>query len=318
MFKKYILQVIIFILLIAIAWVLLLLRQPLPQKDNLATLNPVQPKPVQSGGDAIEQNLRPEYYPIRNWLVDEPEISAKSAIMVAFNNDEKEMVLYQKNSYQQLPIASLTKIMTAVIALENLNPEDVIRVSKNSVMIDGDKGGLIIDENLSVKDLLYIMLIESSNDAANALANDNQKISFEEFVSLMNKKAKDLGLNNVHFEDPTGLSEKNQSTVRDLTKIIKYSLNFPLLAEIIKTPQATISSSDKKFVHNLINTNKLLGKIPVVLGGKTGFTQEAGGCMFALSNINNHYLVTVILGSQSREEDTEKLINWAQNGWLWK
>ena len=317
MVKKYFLQVIVFVLLLGIAWALFLLRQPAIPKEKTEMSN--QANVSQLEGDLNIKDINSDYFPIRNWMIDEPEISAKAAIVVDSKPEQqKNNVLYRKNPDQKLPIASLTKIMTAVIAIENLNLEDIIKVSKDSIFIDGDNGGLIIEEELRVKDLLYIMLVESSNDAAMAIANDNQKIPYAEFITLMNDKARQLELNNTQFKDASGLSEENQSTAEEMTNLIKFALNLPMLSEILKTQKATISSLNNKFIHNLISTNKLLGKIPIILGGKTGFTAEAGGCMLTLSNIDNNYLITVVLGSDNREDDTEKLINWAQTAWIWK
>ena len=318
MIKKYFLQILTILLLLGIAWALFLLKKPISPEENDAVV-PIQASIMQTEGDLIIREISPEYFPIRNWLIDEPEISAKAAIIFNLKNEkQKSSVLYQKNPNEKLPIASLTKIMTAIIATENLEMEEIIRVSRDSVFTDGDSGGLIIGEELTVKDLLYIMLIGSSNDAAMVMANDNSRMSYVEFVELMNKKSKELKLENTEFGDASGLSEKNQSTVTDMANLIKITLNFPVLSEILKTQKTTISSLDNKFVHSLINTNKLLGKIPAILGGKTGFTIEAGGCMATFFNIDNNYLISVVLGSKNREEDTEKLINWAQAAWIWK
>jgi len=316
MLKKYFLQIFVFVLLLGIAWALFLLREPITPKTK--TEMPSQANVSQLEGDLNIKNINSDYFPIRNWMIEEPEISAKAAIAIDLNSEQqKNNILYQKNSNQKLPIASLTKIMTAVIAIEELNLEEVIKISKNSVFTDGDNGGLIIEEELILKNLLYVMLVESSNDAAMAVANDNGQIQYTNFIALMNEKAKELGLNNTYFTDPSGLSEENQSTVLEMANLVKYALNLPLLSEILRTQKTTINSLDNKFIHNLINTNKLLGKIPIILGGKTGFTTEAGGCMLTFSNINNNYLITVVLGSKNREDDTEKLINWAQTAWIW-
>jgi len=316
MLKKYFLQIFVFVLLLGIAWALFLLREPITPETK--TEMPSQANVSQLEGDLNIKNINSDYFPIRNWMIEEPEISAKAAIAIDLNSEQqKNNILYQKNSNQKLPIASLTKIMTAVIAIEELNLEEVIKISKNSVFTDGDNGGLIIEEELILKNLLYVMLVESSNDAAMAVANDNGQIQYTNFIALMNEKAKELGLNNTYFTDPSGLSEENQSTVLEMANLVKYALNLPLLSEILRTQKTTINSLDNKFIHNLINTNKLLGKIPIILGGKTGFTTEAGGCMLTFSNINNNYLITVVLGSKNREDDTEKLINWAQTAWIW-
>lgn len=294
--------------MLAIAWVLFLIKE---EKPSIAKF-PYEP---------IQASVRqPELFPIRNWLIEEPEIMAKAAIILNFRPDnQKENILYQKNINQVLPMASLTKIMTAIIALENFDLEEIIKVSTNSVTIIGNNGGLIRGEELKVKNLLYIMLMESSNDAAMALASDNPRLAYEEFINLMNSQAKELGLENTNFSDPVGLSIDNRSTALEIAKLTEYAFNFPLILEILKTSTTTIFSVDKRFIHSLTNTNKLLGKIPQIIGGKTGFTEEAGGCMLTVLNIsNNNYLITVVLGSSERENDTEKLINWAEEAWLWQ
>jgi len=319
MIKKYFLQILTILLMLTIAWVLLSLRDEKPGIRQ-ALNNPIQASIKQSAGDKNEKTINPEFYPIRNWLIDDLEILAKSAIIVNFKIDNpKNNILYQKNINQVLPIASLTKIMTAIIALENFNQDEIIKVSKDSVEINGDKGGLINGEELEARNLLYIMLMESSNDAAMALAQDNSRLGYEEFINLMNNKTAELNLKNTAFYDPVGLSPRNQSTVLEIVDLTKYALNYPLISEIFKTNQKTISSLDEKFIHNLVNTNKLLGKIPQIIGGKTGFTEEADGCMMTIYKISeNNYLITVVLGSSQREADTEKLINWAQDAYIWQ
>ena len=265
--------------------------------------------------------VSPEIFPIRNWKIQEPEITAESAIVMSFSsNDEQGNILFKTNIDQFLPIASLTKIMTAIIALENFASEEVIKVSKNSVLTLGDKGGLIRGEELTVKDLLYIMLMESSNDAAMALANDNPRLDYYQFLNLMNSKAQELGLENTYFLDPVGLNSKNKSTALELAKLTNHALSFPVLWEILKTSELTIYSIDNKFSHNLLNTNQLLDKIPFLKGGKTGYTEEAGECMLTVSDISSSFgdshLITVVLNSQQREQDTEKLIDWAKQAWI--
>ena len=316
MLKKYYLQILIILLLIAIAWVLLLI-----EKNN----QPMQANLNQTQGDKIisqlpiANNIENSFLPIRNWAINEPEISAKSAIVLNFKNDKKNSILYQKNTGKILPVASLTKLMTAIVVIENYDSEQIIKVSENSVLIDGNSGGLIAEEELKIKDLLYIMLVESSNDAAMSLAQDNPKMSYENFITLMNDKAKELGLFNTTFKEPVGLDSYNQSTVSEIAVIAEYAFNSPLLAEILKTSEATVYSINKNIIHKITNTNKLLGKIPQLIGGKTGYTEEAGGCLMTISNIiDNNYLITVILGSTQRENDTEKLIDLTQTAWIWK
>jgi D-alanyl-D-alanine carboxypeptidase (penicillin-binding protein 5/6) len=317
--KKYLTQILAILIMLLIAWGLFLLGS----KENSTEEKPIEATIYQSIGDPTNSNIKEEVLPVRKWSVKEPEISGQSAIIISFRpKNGGESVLYQKNINQILPIASLTKIMTAIIALENFNLEEVIKVSKNSVLTLGDKGGLIRGEELEVKNLLYIMLIESSNDAAMALASDNPRLAYEEFINLMNSKAKELGLENTHFLDPIGLNSKNKSTVFEIAQLTRHALDFSIIWEILKTSETTISSIDDKFIHNLTNTNELLDKISFLKGGKTGYTIEAGGCMLAVSDVsdslgNNNYLITVVLSSDQREGDTEKLIIWAQEAYLW-
>ena len=283
----------------------------------------------QTAGDTVnreksssEQGFNPEFIPIRNWSVQDPEILAKATIIISLDLDNKSNILFQKNKDEILPIASLTKIMTAIIALENYDLEEIIKVSKDSVLTLGDKGGLIRGEELKVKDLLHIMLIESSNDAATALASDNPRLNYDEFLNLMNTKAAELGLEHTEFLDPIGLNSKNKSTAYELAYLSKHALEFPLLWEILRIPETTIYSIDNKFIHNLANTNKLLEKISFLKGGKTGYTNDAGGCMLTVSDVQDslggsNYLITVVLDSEERESDTEKLINWAKEAYIW-
>lgn len=314
MMKKYLIQILVVLIMLAVAWGLFALGANEKKEES---------KPIEASIQRLPVSIDANIIPIRNWSIKEPDVLAQSAIVMNFKpNSEQGSVLYQKNINQILPIASLTKIMTAIIVLENFNLEEIIKVSKNSVLTLGDTGGLVMDEELKVKDLLYIMLIESSNDAAMTLTSDNPRLSYDDFISLMNNKTKEIGLENTNLIDPAGLSMNNQSTVLNLAKLTNYSLRFSILWEILKTPQITVYSIDNKFAHNLINTDTLLGKFSFLKGGKTGYTIEANGCMLTVSEIptslgNNNYLITVVLGSSQRETDTENLIFWAKQAHIW-
>jgi D-alanyl-D-alanine carboxypeptidase len=330
MFKKYLTQILLVLALLGVAWGLFLLGEE-PEEENKKVVQekPIEASIYQTAGDIVqkenpseEKSINPELIPIRNWSVQDPEILAQAAIIISFNPTSKSNILFQKNRDEILPIASLTKIMTGIIALENFDLEEVVEVSKNSVLTLGDKGGLIRGEELKIKDLLHIMLIESSNDAAMALASDNPRLNYDEFLNLMNTKAAELGLEHTKFLDPVGLNSKNKSTAHELAYLAKHALDFPLLWEILKIPKATIYSIDNKFIHNLANTNKLLEKIPFLKGGKTGYTNDAGGCMLTVSEVQdslgfNNHLITVVLGSDDREQDTETLIIWAKEAYIW-
>lgn len=269
----------------------------------------------------LTASLNPNFMPVRDWTIKEPEIEAKAAAVFDPNG---EKFLYQKNVKEKLPIASLTKIMTATVTLENLALDNIITISKKAVMTEGENGQLVIGEELSIRDLLYIMLIESSNDAAVALAaafDVQHSTSETHFVALMNKKIKEIGLENTHFVDSTGISKWNYSTAMDLAQLTKYSFNSKsLIWQILGIKEIEIHSQNKETTHQLINTNKLLDKVPQMIGGKTGFTEEAGGCMLTMIKIPDkpgEYLITIILGSENRELETKKLIEWINKAYLW-
>lgn len=260
----------------------------------------------------LSASLNPNFIPIRNWAIEEPEIQAKAAGVF---DPDGEKFLYQKNIREKLPIASVTKMMTAIIALENLKLEDIVTISKKAVMTEGENGQLIIGEELTVRDLLYIMLMESSNDAAIALTD-----TLDNFVILMNKKVEELDLKDTEFIDSTGISKWNYSTVLELAKLAKYSFTKPLIWQILGIKELEIISQNGQIKHNLVNTNKLLGEIPEIIGGKTGFTDEAGGCMLAMIKILDKpgdYLITIVLGSKDRELETKKLIEWIREAYVW-
>ena len=160
-------------------------------------------------------------------------------------------------------------------------------------------------------------LIESSNDAAFALSSI---MGQDGFVALMNAKAGGIRLLNTHFEDSSGLSSESYSTAEDLVTLIEHLLNkYPLVWQIIGIKEYDLYSNSGEFHHKLINTNKLLGDIPEVIGGKTGFTNHAKGTFLVVekSPTKGSYLVHVVLGSADRLEEMKKIINWLNAAYKW-
>ncbi len=255
--------------------------------------------------------------PFRDWSIDELEINAKAAIVVETNSIAKDKILFRKNEKQKLPIASLTKLMTALVVLKNYDLKENVVISNEAVNQEGDQGFLKPGEKLSIENLLYIMLIESSNDASYALA---ELKGINNFVDLMNLGAKNLGLFDTQFIDAAGLSPDNYSTAADLVKLTKYLLkNYPLIWEIVSLPSYKLYTPEGIFHHELINTNELLEKIPDIIGGKTGKTTEAKGCLLLV--LKNHgegnNLIYIILGSDSRFKEMKKLIEWVNIAYQW-
>lgn len=252
----------------------------------------------------IQEERLESLKPIRSRQIENPKIEAKSAISVLIDSQGSEKILYEKAGDKKLPIASLTKLMTANVVLENYELSQEIKISETG-------------RTFSIEYLLYPLLMESSNDAAYTLANDYNEITEEIFVSLMNLKAESLGLENTHFVNPTGLDSNpptvlNYSTAKDLVRLTKYLLKKPLIWKILSTPKFDTYGPE------LINTNELLGEIPQ-LGGKTGWTLEAGGCFLLVMEAprSSDYIINVILGSKDRFGEMKKLIDWLHQAYRW-
>ncbi len=255
--------------------------------------------------------------PLRNWQMETPEINAESAIAAETNLSSADKILFNKNEERILPVASITKLMTAVVALENYKLSDKITITRDAVAQTGAQGSLKLGDQMSVKDLLFVMLIESSNHAAYALSD---AMGEKRFVFLMNEKAKSLGLENTSFADPTGLGQ-NYSTSKDLSKLIEYLIkNYSIITEISRTKEMDLYRLDGTYYGKLVNTNQLLGEIPEIVGGKTGFTTDAKGCLvLAVKNSqDNDYLIYVVLGSEDRFGEMKKIINWVGEAYKWQ
>ncbi len=237
------------------------------------------------------------------------DLDAKSifSLEVGF---EQENILFKKNENEKLPIASLVKLMTVLLVLEKYDLSEKVTISQEAMAQEGEQGVLKLGETLSVKNLLYITLIESGNRAAKALS---EVMGTDKFVALMNNRAKNLGLLNSYFRDPTGLDSENYSTAKDLFKLSKYLFeNYSLFREIVGLKEFDLYLDDDQFHHKLTNTNKLLGEVESVVGGKTGWTDIAKGCVMAIqeSKDKKNYIIHIILGSEDRFKEAKKLISF--------
>jgi len=271
----------------------------------------------------LEEKLN-KLKPIRHRNVEDLEIRATSVISVFLDNKGKEKILFEKESGKILPIASLTKLMTALVVLENYDFSKEIKISEKAVEQPEDLGKLVAERIFPVKYLLYPLLMESSNDAAFSLANDYDGMTGEKFVTLMNSAAQKLNLNDTFFVNPSGLDPEtktpktkiNYSTASDLAKLTKELLKKPLIWEILSTPRYNFYGPE------LLNTNELLGEIPEIVGGKTGYTYTAGGCMVlvTIAPKDAGFLVNVILGTDGKNGrfgEMKKLANWLNTAYKW-
>lgn len=259
----------------------------------------------------LEENYNP-FLPQRNWNIPELVLQAQSGIAIESSPDETDKVLFNKNSYLALPIASLTKLMTAVISLENYNLSKKIKISEEAISQVGKQGAFEPDMEMTANDLLYITLIESSNQAAYALS---EGMDFNDFVRLMNEKAKELDMRDTFFAEPTGLSPKNVSTARDLAKLGKYILiSRPEISNISRYKEYDLPNYGK-----LTNTDELLGEVPEIVASKTGFTIEAKGTLLLLINNSkkDSHLIFVVLGADDRFAEMKKMIEWVNQAYVW-
>src|SRR3989344_1769180 len=235
------------------------------------------------------------------------EVPAVSARAILIKDLETNTILYQKDANYSMPIASTTKIMTALVASEYFKQNSVLTVG-SSANIPGSRVGLIKNEDLSFRSLLYGMLLNSGNDASYAIA-ENYPGGVLGFVSAMNKKVMDLGLKNTYFDNPAGFDSPNHySSASDLAKITEEALKNAQLARIFATQKTNIVSLDKKYTHQLFNLNKLLASVNGVLGVKTGTTQEAKENLVTLVERDGHRVLLVALGSSDRFGETTRLI----------
>ena len=248
------------------------------------------------------------------------ELNVRAAISMKINKAGRDKILFGKNTQDILPIASLTKLMTALIVIEDQKNYDFkkeITVSAKAAIQEDvpEVKSLKPGEKTSVEKLLQLMLVHSSNDAAFALS---EVIEVKNFVEKMNQKAKDLKLENTNFVNPTGLDPENlhfskensnyfnRSTTKDLSKLAQYILDkFPFIYEIsIGKPYYQIKNG---FSDLSLNMN--------IIGEKTGYTDEAGGCLILILGDEKKYIINIVLGAPSsaaRIEEMQKLINWIE------
>lgn len=232
-------------------------------------------------------------------------------------------ILYAKNEHTPLKMASTTKIMTAILAIENCNLDDIVTVSQNATKAPKTKMFLKEGEQIKLKELLYGLMLESANDAAIAIA-EHVSGSVEAFCDLMTEKAKQIGAKNTSFETPNGLdSENHYSTAYDMAIITKYALENETFLAIINTNQ--VSFNTDKSSYSLVNKNRLLKEYAGADGVKTGYTGGAGHCFVGSATRDNLALISVVLGAgygnSGKEQkwiDTKELLNYGFENYEYK
>jgi len=276
----------------------------------LAAVTSTKPLIAPTSGNNIGVN---QWFP-RNVLglsLGAPNINAKSAFFVDTSSGQ---ILFEKNSRQMLPIASLTKIMTALIAIEHKSLDDKFIISQKAAQVEPDKMWLIAGETLTLRELLYGIFLISANDAAEELAQDSVE-SREEFIEMMNSKATQIGMKDSYFANPTGLDEDNNSsysTAYDLALLSRYAIrHFPSLVDFSSTEHIILPVTDAHQDYDLYSGINLLTTYPGVVGFKTGYTPEAGLTLVTIARKGNHEVLGVILGSQDRRDEARMLLDYS-------
>jgi D-alanyl-D-alanine carboxypeptidase len=246
-------------------------------------------------------------------LLEEKGVVGDSILVLEINPDGSRQTIIKKNDQKKQPIASLTKLVTSLVVLNNFDLEKDIVISKEAISREEVAGSLKVNETLKARELLYPLLIESSNDAAYVLS---ESIGLSKFVELMNLEVKKIGLSDSSFSNPIGEDEDgNFSTAHDLSILATVIINdYPEIFEISKIKEKKLYvSCDKNqnglcFHHNMKNTNILLNKIEGVIGSKTGFSPAANGCLLMVVQRGESKFINIVLNSGDRFGDMEKLI----------
>lgn len=241
---------------------------------------------------------------IQTSAADELYISAHSAVLI---NADDGSVLFEKNSDEKLPMASTTKIMTAIIAIENGDLSKEFAVDERAVGVEGTSAYLQKGDKLTLESALYALLLQSANDAAVAIACEISK-STEDFVGLMNQKCADLGLSCTHFENPNGLpSSGHYTTAKELAYLAAYCMKNETFAAIVskKSADININGAPRTFV----NHNRLLSMYNDCIGIKTGYTQKSGRCLVSAAEREGCRLIAVTLNAPNDWNDHKKLFD---------
>lgn len=232
-------------------------------------------------------------------------VSAKSAILI---EAESQTVLYQKNAFARLPMASTTKIMTALVAAESGDLDRIVKIDDRAVGVEGSSIYLAKGESMSMRDLLYALLLASANDAAAAIAYEISG-SIEDFAALMNQKATALGLTSTHFTNPHGLHhEEHYTTAYDLAVLTASALKNKDVASICAAKSATLPMEGG--TRYISNHNKLLKSYKGCIGVKTGFTKTSGRCLVSAAERDGLRLIAVTLNAPDDWQDHTSLLDF--------
>ena len=240
-------------------------------------------------------------------ILTQPDINGAAGMIVELNDGS---ILFQKDLDSRRPLASLIKIVTAVVALEHMQPDQEIIVSEYAATVGENSMGISEGEVYTLEELLYGLVLHSGNDAAYAIA-EGVAGDVKTFVEWMNIKGKELGLKNSYFTDPSGLNDASYTSPRDLVYLTRYALKNPKFKQVAATLEKELPATSKHKYLSLYNQTNLLSSYPGVAGVKTGYTEEAGLCLVTYAKNNGVEVVGVVLGSNDRKGDMILMLDYA-------
>ncbi len=257
-------------------------------------------------GDIISNN-KTIFISHQDTSLPDPSVSAKSAVLIEASSGS---IIWSKNSDVRLPMASTTKIMTALVAIDNCDITKKVSVSPDAVGVEGSSIYLYPNEILTLEDLLYAMLLESANDAAAAIAIEVGG-SIEGFAQMMNQKAIEIGLKDTNFDNPHGLDgETHYTTAYELAMIAKEAYSNETFKRIVSTYKKTIPLNETEGVRLLINHNKLLRSYDGATGIKTGFTKKSGRCLVSAAERDGLTFIAVTLNAPDDWNDHRCMLDY--------
>lgn len=287
---------------------------------TLVVISPILPSVLQTAPPPVPTTrsqttvlAKPAPLPVKQSAEIQPVVGAKSALLIDLPS---ATTLYAKDPDRTLPIASLTKLLTAVIVAERLKPDDVATVPPLASGLEESRLGLIPGDQLRVEDLLAGLLIASANDAALTLAT---KVSGSEeaFVKLMNERAVALGLSHTNFANASGYGRgENVSNTRDLAVISRSALAEPRIRTlvVIKDLEVTSLTGQK---YPIATTDQLLGSYLPIAGLKTGTSDAAGPCLISLLSAGDRQVLAIVLNSPNRFQENKAMLDWSLRAYRW-
>lgn len=275
---------------------------------------PIQPVIAEQQKPMVKSTYtwKPDLQNIVPSITQKPDISAKGALAINLDSDD---VYFAKDAIRKLPMASITKIMTAILVLENNKLDDIFTVSEKAAATGENSMGVLAGEKYTVNELLWGLFLHSGNDAAETIA-ENVAGSRQAFIDQMNKRASELGAENTHFTNPSGLEGDGAmyTTAQDLAILSKYLVtNYPQVLDIAKTIDHTIPVTANHHRIDLVGQIDLIRTYPGAIGLKTGFTDEAGRCIITITENNGQRMMVIVLGSVDRRVDAVKLLDYSYN-----